>query len=98
MAFPPEFYAAKDELRRFCSVNGRSGSLLESEVDLRRASEGLPTALVPFMTVEEPSWPDVYAFDFSTSPRSVVLWSDHAIVKRWESFEKFCTGLVMRAN
>ena len=89
MTLPPEFHATKDELRRYCSVQGRRGALLESEVELSRVRERLPTGLVPFMTIEEPSWPDVYAFDFSTNSPSIVVWSDHAIVRRWDSFESF---------
>jgi hypothetical protein len=54
-----------------------------------RAQEGLPRGLLPFMVVEEPSWPDVYAFDVSSAPPTIVVWSDHAVVQRWGSFEAF---------
>jgi hypothetical protein len=86
---PSKVVAAKEELERFCSVQGTRGTLLDSEADFRRAKEKLPFGLIPFMTIEQTSWPDVYALDNSTMPVSVIVWSDHAIVARWDSFEGF---------
>ena len=86
---PSEVVAAKDELNRFCSSQGAPGVVLQSEADIQRAKEGLPEGLLPFMTIEQSAWSDVYAFDFSTVPPSVVVWADHAIVERWDGFDRF---------
>jgi hypothetical protein len=88
-AFPAEFAAAKEELSRFCAAQGSRASLLQLGREVVHAEENLPKSLLPFMVIEEPSWPDVYAFDFSSSPPAVVVWSDHAIVERWDSFDAF---------
>lgn len=89
--FPKEFFSAKEELERFCSAQISRSALLSSEVDILRAMKGMPDGLLPFMIVEEPSWPDVYAFDVSTTPRAVVVWSDHAIIECWPDFDSFLT-------
>ena len=88
-SLPSEVVAAKDQLDRFCSSQGAPGVVLQSEADIQRAKNGLPDGLLPFMTIEQSSWSDVYAFDFSTIPPSVIVWADHAIVERWESFDRF---------
>ena len=89
LALPSEVVAAKDQLNRFCSSQGAPGVVLQSEADIQRAKEGLPEGLLPFMSIEQSCWSDIYAFDFSTTPASVVVWADHAIVERWDSFDKF---------
>ena len=89
LTLPSEVAAAKDVLIRFCSSQGAPGVLVQSEADIQRAKEMLPEVLLPFMTIEQSSWSDVYAFDFSTSPPSVVVWADDAIVERWDSFDRF---------
>jgi hypothetical protein len=86
---PLEVIAAKEELERFCSSQGVPGVLLGDEAEIRHASENLPHGLLPFLSIQESSWPDVYALDSSSKPPSVVVWSDHAIVARWDSFEAF---------
>lgn len=87
--FPSEFFAAQKELAQFCSAQTARASLLAAEADALRAKEGLPKELLPFLVIEESSWPDWYAFDFSSEPPTVVVWCDHAIVERWESFPAF---------
>ena len=62
---------------------------MQSEADIQHAKEGLPEGLLPFMTIEQSSWSDVYAFDSSTTPPSVVVWADDAIVECWDSFDRF---------
>lgn len=89
LTLPSEVVAARDELNRFCSSQGASGVVLLSEADIQRAKEALPEELVPFMTIEQSSWSDVYAFDFLTMPPSVVVWAGHAIVERWDNFDRF---------
>ncbi len=89
LALPSEVVAAKDQLNRFCSSQGAPGVVLQFEADIQRAKEELPEGLLPFMTIEQSSWSDVYSFDFSTTPPSVVLWADDAIVERWDSFDIF---------
>jgi len=65
--------------------------LLLSAPEIAAARENTPTALLPFMREEQPSWPDIYAFDrTSDGPEfQVVVWSDHAIVMDWQSFPVF---------
>ncbi|EDY15936.1 hypothetical protein CfE428DRAFT_6547 [Chthoniobacter flavus Ellin428] len=43
------------------------------------------------MREEQPSWPDIYAFDLgSDGPEfHVVIWSDHAVVMDWADFAVF---------
>ena len=96
--FPKEFFSAKEELARFCSAQLSRSTLLCSESEILRAKKGIPDGLLPFMTVQEPSWPDVYAFDFSSTPAAVVVWSDHAIVERWQDFESFLNWIRAKAK
>jgi hypothetical protein len=65
--------------------------LLLSAPEIAAARESISGALLPFMREEQPSWPDIFAFDLdSGSPEfRVVVWSDHAIVMDWESFPVF---------
>ena len=86
---PLEVVAAKAQLDGFCSAQRAPGGVLRSEGDIHQAKVGLPEALLPFMTIEQSSWSDVYAFDFSSTPPSVVVWAGHAIVERWDSFHRF---------
>lgn len=89
LALPSEVVAAKDQLSGFCSFQRVPGVVLQSEAEIHRAKEGLPEGLLPFMTLKQSSWTDVYSVDFSTTPPSVVVWSDHAIVERWDSLDRF---------
>src|ERR1041385_4809727 len=84
-----EVVASQDQLNRFCSSQGAPGVVLQSEADIQRAKEGLPEGLLPFMTIEQSGLSDVYAFDFSTTPPSVVVWAGDAIVECWDSFDRF---------
>jgi hypothetical protein len=95
---PQEFFSAQDELARFCSAQLSRSTLLCSESEILRAKEVIPDGLLPFMTIEEPSWPDIYAFDLSISPAAVVVWTDHAIVKRWQDFDSFLSWIRAKAN
>jgi hypothetical protein len=65
--------------------------LLLSASEIAAAREGIPAALLPFMQVEQPSWPDIYAFELDRDfPEfRLVVWSDHAIVMDWPSFPVF---------
>lgn len=89
--FPKEFFSAKEDLARFCSAQPSGSTLLCSDSEISRAKKEIPDGLLPFMIVEELSWPDVYAFDLSSTPPAVVVWSDHAIVQRWPGFDSFLT-------
>ena len=86
---PVDTSGAKEKLKRFCEAQVSRAYLLISDGEVMCAKEKLPEDFVPFMVVEEKSWPDVYAFDSSSKPASIVVWSDHAVVERWDSFEDF---------
>src|SRR5262245_51146258 len=89
LVLPSEVVAAKDRLNRFCLSEGAPGAVLESEADIQRAKQELPAGLLPFMAIQQSGWSDIYAFDFSTTPPSIVVWADDAIVERWDSFDRF---------
>ena len=94
--YPTSFDSMFDE---FTSVVGTDGfrrsfpntRLLLSAPEIAVASESTPATLFPFMRVQQPSWPDIYAFDLdSDGPEfRVVVWADHAVVMAWESFPVF---------
>ena len=65
--------------------------LLSSASEITAARENIPGSLFPFMSQEQASWQDTYAFDVdSDGPEfRVVVWADHAIVVDWESFPVF---------
>ena len=65
--------------------------LLLSASEIVAARESTQAAFLPFMREEQPSWPDIFAFDLDSGGPEfrVVVWSDHAIVMDWESFPVF---------
>ena len=65
--------------------------LLSSQSEITAARERIPITLLPFMREEQPSWPDIYAFDLNSAGPEfrVVVWSDHASVRDWENFPVF---------
>lgn len=88
-SLPSEVVAAKDELNQYCSSQGVPGAVLQSEADILRIGEDIPEGLIPFMAIQQSGWSDVYAVDPTTSPTSIVVWADHAIVARWGTFDQF---------
>jgi hypothetical protein len=86
---PAELLAAEADLLRFCAAQSSRAFLLTSRAAVLPVQEKLPKGLLPFLVVEESSWPDVYAFDFSSAPPAVVVWCDHAIVAKWDGFDVF---------
>jgi hypothetical protein len=94
--YPPSFVSGFEQFSELLSSEGfrRAFSdtrLLLSAPEITAARESIPASFLPFMREEQPSWPDIYAFDLdSTSPEfRVVVWSDHAVVMDWESFPIF---------
>jgi hypothetical protein len=69
----------------------RDTRLLLSASEIAAGRESIPATLLPFMRVEQPSWPDIYAFDLDRDGPEfrLVVWSDHAIVMDWPSFPVF---------
>lgn len=88
-ALPKEFLAARGELTRFCAVQSSRAILLSSDSEALPTRGEFPEGLLPFMNIEEPAGWDLYALDFSWMPPAVVVWSDHAVVERWENFDVF---------
>ncbi len=94
--YPRSFVSAFDEIvsligsQRFRSIFS-AATLLTSVDEIKSASEGLPERLQPFLRVNEPQSVDIYAFDLEGEGREfpVVVWADHAIVKRWNQFSTF---------
>src|ERR1051325_4626729 len=94
--YPPSFVSGAQEFSALTVSAGfrRAFSdtrLLLSEPEIAAARESIPASFLPFMREEQPSWPDIYAFDLdSTRPEfRVLVWSDHAVVMDWESFPVF---------
>ena len=68
--------------------------LLNEPAEIEEAREDLPASLLPFMRVEEPQWPDIYALDLDDHHRNrIVVWSDHAIVAGWNTMDDFLSWL-----
>ncbi len=94
--YPLSFISMFEEFSALLGTDGfrrafPATCLLLSAPEIAAAREGIPAALLPFMREEQPSWPDIFAFDLDSDDPEfrVVVWSDHAIVMDWESFPVF---------
>jgi hypothetical protein len=94
--YPPSFVSGFEEFSDLLSSESfrRAFSdthLLLSLDEIAAARESMPDSLIPFMREDQPSWPDIYAFDLGSKQPElrVVVWSDHAVVMDWESFPVF---------
>jgi hypothetical protein len=64
--------------------------LLRTASEIEAARANLPVSLVPFMREDQQQWPDIYAFSADDRQRErIVVWSDHAIVAGWDTFDAF---------
>ena len=96
LTYPPSFVSAAQEFSALIASEGFRRAfddtrLLLSAPDIAMARDSTPTAFLPFMREENPSWPDIYAFDLRGKPPEfrVVVWSDHAVVMDWDSCAAF---------
>jgi hypothetical protein len=96
LAYPPSFVSAAQEFSDLIASEGFHRAfgdtrLLLSAPEIANARDSTPTAFLPFMRKENPSRPEIYAFDLrSKLPEfRVVVWSDHAVVMDWDSFTAF---------
>jgi hypothetical protein len=94
--YPPSFVSGLEEFSALLASNGfgrafGNTQLLLSTPEIATVREDIPSALLPFMREEQPSWPDIYAFDLDSKHPEfrVVVWSGHATVMVWESFTVF---------
>jgi hypothetical protein len=95
-SYPLSFLSMFDEFASILSTESfrrafPDSRLLLSASEIAAARESIPETLLPFMREEQPSWPDIFAFDLENDGPEfrVVVWSDHAIVMDWESFPVF---------
>jgi hypothetical protein len=94
--YPASFISRFEEFSNLLKSDGcrrvfPAARLLLSPREIAVERSSMPDAFIPFMREEQPSWPDIYAFDLeSDGPEfRVVVWSDHAVVMDWQSFPVF---------
>jgi hypothetical protein len=94
--YPASFVSSVQELSIIIASEGSRRAfgdtrLLLSAPEIAESRDSTPTGFLPFMRQENPSWPDIYAFDLCSELTEfrVVVWSDHAIVMDWKSFPVF---------
>src|SRR5205814_8053669 len=68
LAYPPSFVAAAQEFSDLIASEGFNRAfgdtrLLLSAPEIANARDSTPTAFLPFMRKENPTRPDIYAFD-----------------------------------
>jgi hypothetical protein len=79
----------KTELHHFFDSMRVPAHFVETADEIAQLQDELPPGLSPFAVVEQPGWRDVYATVPNGLATAVVVWADHAIVARWESFDGF---------
>ena len=101
ITYPSSFVSGVELFSELLSSEGfrrafSDSRLLLSAPEIEAVRENIPASFLPFMRQEQPSWPDIYAFDIdSTSPEfRVIVWSDHAVVMDWESFPVFIQWVI----
>jgi hypothetical protein len=94
--YPPSFVSSFADFSAILASEGFRRAfgetrLLLSADEIAAARKSIPDALIPFMREEQPSWPDIYAFELDSKRQEfrIVVWSDHAVVMDWESFPFF---------
>jgi len=94
--YPPSFFSNVEEFASLLQTENfqrlfPAARLISSVHEIVVTRKSTPNSFIPFMREEQPSWPDIYAFDLdSDGPEfRVSAWSDHAVVMDWASFPVF---------